>query len=455
MTVLGLALRSLRYRTSGFAASFIAMFLGATILMSFASLVDTAGGPGVDTVTADSLTLMAIVVGGWGMIIVGFAVMSTLSLLVSQRNKEMALLKSIGATPGQVTRLIVGETAVVAVVAAGIAIVPTVFSGRLLVSILKETGQATPDLVHRFGPFAVGIGLGITFVAATAGAAVTARRVSRVGARDAMLAAAIDTPRLSKKRIAAGLVLLALGTNCGVVTATVLSDTDNIEVMAVAGQAVILSAIGFAVLAPALARAAIAVLAAPLRLVTGVSGYLTVLNVRQRGQQVAGALVPIILFTGIATGTLYLQSIENSAVAASGLVKNADHRNVETLNFVVVSMIAVFAAIMLINTLVAATIHRRREFGQHRLVGSTPPQVLGMVSVEGAVLSVTGVLFGSIAAVIAIVPYSMARTGKVLPDTTIGLYLGIVAAATMLTFAASLGAAGRAIRTPAIQAVTA
>jgi hypothetical protein len=72
------------------------------------------------------------------------------------------------------------------------------------------------------------------------------------------------------------------------------------------------------------------------------------------------------------------------------MAKGADERSIETLNFVVVGMIAVFAAIMPVNTLVAATIQRRREFGRHRLVGSTPPQVLGMVSVEGAVLTAVG-----------------------------------------------------------------
>jgi putative ABC transport system permease protein len=403
-------------------------------------------------VAEETLFLMTGVVGGWGMLIVGFSVMSTLSLLVNQRNTEMALLKSIGATPAQIGRLIVGEAAVVALIAAALAVVPATYSGQLLISLLKETDQLGQSVTHRFGTFALSIGIGITVVAATVGAAFTARRATRVAAKEAMAAAAVDVPRLSRKRIATGLVLLGLGTSCGVITATVLKDVDALEVMAVAGQAVILSAIGLAVLAPALARAAIGALRGPLRLI-GVGGHLTVAHVRQRSLEVAGALVPIILFTGIATGTLYLQSIENSVTV--GMVQSADAQNIETLNFVVVGMIAVFAAIMLINTLVAATIHRRREFGQQRLVGSTPPQVLGMVGIEGAVLTVTGVLFGSIAAVIAVVPYSYAKTGALVPDTTIGIYLGIVAVAVVLTFAASLGAASRAIRTPAVQAVAA
>ncbi|WP_260194907.1 hypothetical protein [Actinophytocola gossypii] len=42
-----------------------------------------------------------------------------------------------------------------------------------------------------------------------------------------------------------------------------------------------------------------------------------------------------------------MQAIENSATAASGIVKTVEQRSVETLNLVVVGMISVFAAVML------------------------------------------------------------------------------------------------------------
>lgn len=452
MTTFTLALRSLRYRTTGFVASFVALFLGAVVLMSFASMMDTAFAGGVPATTRETLTLMAGVVGGWGLVIVTFTVSSTLGLLVGQRNTEMAVLKGVGATPAQVGRLIVGEAAVVALVAALAAVPVAMVTGGLLLDVLKDTGQAAAGTVHQFGPIAIGVGAGVTFVAATIAAWFTARRATRVRAREAALVAAVDSPRLGGKRRAAGLVLVGIGVSCGAVTGTVVKDM-GLEGMAIAGQAAIMSSIGLAVLAPALGRAGIAVLARPVRWFAGVGGYLTVLNVRQRSRQMGGVLVPIILFTGMATGTLYMQGIENSVT--EGTVKSADQQSVETLNFVVVGMIALFAAIMLVNTLVAATIHRRREFGQHRLVGSTPPQVLGMVGVEGAVLTAIGVLFGTLASAVAIVPYSLARTNSLIPDTTIGIYLAIVATAAMLTFAASLGAAGRAIRTPAVRAITA
>jgi len=249
-------------------------------------------------------------------------------------------------------------------------------------------------------------------------------------------------------------VVLAGGISCGVVTATVFRGK-GIDAMATGGQAAILSSVGLALLAPVLLRKVTAILAAPLQ-GAGAAGYLTLQNIRRRTHQLSGALVPIILFTGIATGTLYMQSIENSAVSpGASITTAADAKAIETLNFVVVGMIAVFAAIMLVNTLIAATTYRRQEFGQQRLAGSTPGQVLGMVGFEGAALAATGVLVGSLASVFAVIPYSIARTGSVFPDSTIAIYLGITATAVALTMAASLGAARRAIRIPAVEAVAA
>lgn len=448
----GLALRSLCYRSGGFLASFIAMFLGATILMAFASMLDTSTGEGVDALSEETLITMASVAGGWCLLIVLFAVVSTLTLSVRQRNSEMALLKSIGATPAQIGRMIVGEAAVVAVVAAVAAIPPAMLVGRLVFDLLKDTGQVAPAVAYHFGPIAIGIGLGVTFVAATIAAMVTARRTARMRAKEALVAAETGNSRMGKKRIVAAWLFLAAGVSAGLVTATVF-DGKGSDAMQSAGQASIWASIGLALFAPVLVRTVTAVLAVPLQWFGGASGYLTAQNVRQRTGPMASVLMPIILFTAIATGTIYMQSIENSARAASGVLQTHEEKNIETLNFVVVGMIAMFAAVMLINTLIAETTYRRREFGQQRLVGSTPPQVLRMVSMESLVLALTGVLFGSIASLATVLPYSIARTDSVVPDTTIAIYFGIVAVAVTITLVSSLGAARRAIQMPAMEAV--
>lgn len=267
------------------------------------------------------------------------------------------------------------------------------------------------------------------------------------------MAESIEDPRLGRVRLIAGWVVLGAGISCGVVTATVMKGK-GIDAMAIGGQAAILTSIGLALFAPVLLRRVTGVLVGPLQ-VAGASGYLTVQNIRRRTQQMSGALVPIVLFTGIATGTLYMQSIENAATTrGSSTTTDAEMKSIETLNLVVVGMIALFAAIMLVNTLVAATIYRRQEFGRQRLVGSTPGHVLRMVGCEGLALAATGILAGSLAAVVSVIPYSISRTGSIFPDSTVAIYLGISGTAVALTMAACLGTARRAVKTPAVEAIT-
>lgn len=347
-----LALRSIRHRPGALVASFVSLVLGATIIMTFASMLDTRSG--VDPASAAKLLMMACAVGGWGLVVVVTTVTSTLALLVRQRYREMALLRAIGATPGQLGRMVTTEAVAVAVVAAALAIAPSVFAARLLVRLLRDGELVGQSVTARYGVFAVGIGFGVTVLAAAIAAGFATRRPSATRASEALVQSTVDEVRLGRGRAIGGGALLAAGLSCGVVTATVLDGRD-LASMAVGGQGAILAAAGFALLAPALLRGAAAALRAPLRRYTGAGGYLTAHNLRERAREMGGVLVPILLFTGIATGTLYMQDIEN----ASGTPKPEIAGSIELLNYVVIGMITLFAALMVVNTVVAATVHRR------------------------------------------------------------------------------------------------
>jgi len=105
--MIAVALRNLRHRPGGFVATFLSAFLGAALIMAFASLLDTASG--ADAASNESLVTTAGVGGGWCLVIVAFAVTSTLTLAVRQREQQFALLRSVGATGPQLRRMIVGD----------------------------------------------------------------------------------------------------------------------------------------------------------------------------------------------------------------------------------------------------------------------------------------------------------------------------------------------------------
>lgn len=63
--------------------------------------------------------------------------------------------------------------------------------------------------------------------------------------------------------------------------------------------------------------------------------------------------------------------------------------------YIMVIMIAGYAAITVVNTLASSMTGRRREFGLQRLAGSTRTQVRQMVSLEGVMVELSGIVLGT------------------------------------------------------------
>lgn len=226
-----------------------------------------------------------------------------------------------------------------------------------------------------------------------------------------------------------------------------MSATDE-ALMAAPAQGAILLSVGFALLATRLLKGLLNGLS-----LSGASGWLAVRNLRERAEHLAGILMSLILFTAVSTATLTMQAVESDTVEKLGIVKDVDAKTLETLNFTVVGIIVAFVCVMLVNSLYAATTYRAREFGQQRLAGATPGQVLGVVGAEGLVLTVTGVFFGTVAALAGIVPFTVVRSDEVLPGQFFGIWFTVVAIAAAVTMGTSLATTRRVLRTPAVEAV--
>ncbi len=429
-----LAMRSIRHRPGRFLATLLSAFLGAVIIMTFNSMHDTAAQDGVDPTSAQTLTTAAGVVGGYGTLLVFFAVASALTVNVRQRAAELELLRRSGATPAQLRRMVVGEAVVVALVGAALAIGPALLGGRALLEVFQDSGQVAESVDFSFGPIALATGIDITLLASAGAAFLAVRRATRGQER-----------RGGVRKLLAYAALLAGAASAS--STFVFSATDA-ALMAPPAYGAILLSVGCALMAPRLLEAVLDRL--PLH---GASGWLAVRNLRERAGHLAGILMSLILFTAVATATLTMQAVESDAVAASGLKKSVDARNLETLNFTVVGIIVVFVCVMLVNSLYAATSYRAREFGQQRLAGATPGQVLGTVGTETLVLTVTGVLFGMAAALAGIVPFTTVRTDGVLPGEVYGIGVAVIAVAAAVTLGTSLATARRMLRTPAVGAV--
>ncbi|MEU3981973.1 FtsX-like permease family protein [Streptomyces sp. NPDC026672] len=428
--MLVLALRSIRRRPGRFLATLLSAFLGATVVMAFGSLRDTAAQRGLDPASADALGISASVVGGYGSLLVFFAVASALTVEVRRRAPELELLRRAGATPAQLRRMVAGEAVAVALAGTLLAIGPAVLGGRVLLGLFQDGGLVARSADHVFGPGALLTGAGTTLGAAAGAALLALRRAGRAAVR--------------RGRGRTVLAYGALVAGAGSVSATFLFPSTDPALMAAPAYGTILLSVGLALLAPRLLSA---LLAAPVP--AGASGWLAVRTLRRRLDHVSGVLMSLVLFTAVSTATLTMQSVESG----TGAARTADGRTVEAVNLTVVGIIAVFVCLMLVNSLYAATVHRGPEFGAQRLAGATPGQVLRAVGVETAVLTAAGVLLGTAAALAGIVPFTVVRTDGTLPGRALGIWLAVAAVCAAVTLGTGLGTARRVLRTPAVAAV--
>lgn len=109
-----------------------------------------------------------------------------------------------------------------------------------------------------------------------------------------------------------------------------------------------------------------------------------------------------------------------------------------TVNLFLVGLIVLFTALTLVNTLAANTIGRRGEYRLQRLSGYTPRQIRRMVTVEGGLITVTGVGLGGLAPLLAVVPFRIARIGSLLPTWPLWVLGADAGVALVLTLGASL-----------------
>ncbi|WP_282688992.1 MULTISPECIES: FtsX-like permease family protein [unclassified Streptomyces] len=322
----GLALRTLRFRKSGFVASFVALFLGAVIVAACGGLMETGirasapprradGGHAVVLFSpieqeATRLVSLSAVFGGIAVMVVVFVVGSTLAVLVQQRMREMALLRAVGSLPGQIRLLVVSETLVVGALATALALAPGHAAGRLMLERFAEGGMVSPEIPYRAGWIPLGIAAGAALLAAVAAAWIASRRAALIRPSAALAEAGLQRRWMSAPRLVFALLCLAGGTALALVTALVMPGS---VAASTAGPTAMLWASGIALVAPGLTRALIAVLRPPLRVLPGPSCRLASDNVRARAVRTAGAVTPVMLATGLATGLLYLQTTQDAS----------------------------------------------------------------------------------------------------------------------------------------------
>ena len=231
--------------------------------------------------------------------------------MLSQRTKELALLRTIGADPRQIRRSVIGEALFIGVLASGLGIVGGVGVATGLEALFNATGGSLPEsptiLATRTIVAALVIGIGVTLIAAVG----PARRASTVPAIAAMRGTDEATNPGSRTRILSGTGLLTLGAITGTIgLAGAGSTAVTVALMATGAVSIFL---GVTLLSPMTVGVITRVLGWPLARLSGVSGSMAQQNAARNPRRTATTAAALMIGLALVSTSLIVgQSIKSN-----------------------------------------------------------------------------------------------------------------------------------------------
>ena len=242
--------------------------------------------------------------GGLAMFIAMFVVASTLGLSIQQREREIALMRAVAATPGQIRRMIAWEAAIVALVGSAAGIWPGIIAGRALAHALVDHGIVPSNTTLHYDWWLAVAVIGGAVAIALLAVLAAGRRAARVPPTLALTDAAAEPRMLGPGRIIGGLIALA-----GAVPLFAVSTTTTAPQTAAATSEInaIFLVVAAAFFGPLVAYAVARLLAPALAALSPVGGFLAAANLGAATRLFSSASTPLVLSVGLSC-TLFFGS---------------------------------------------------------------------------------------------------------------------------------------------------
>jgi putative ABC transport system permease protein len=267
------------------------------------------------------LTTALLVFAGIALFVGSFIILNTFNILVAQRQRELALLRCLGASRAQVLRSVLLESFITGLIASAAGVGFGVLIAEGLQALLNAIGLSLSGTSLQFQArtpiVAVIVGTLITMGAALL-PAVRATRVPPVAA----MRESVPTPSaVSARRIVAGSAITGAGVALLLLGLFALSSRQLVAV----GAGALLTFIGVAILAPVIAVPVVRVLGLPVKRLRGAAGTLARENAMRNPRRTATTASALMIGIGlVACFTVVAASFKDSINAVVDRTARAD-----------------------------------------------------------------------------------------------------------------------------------
>ena len=252
------------------------------------------------------LTIFALI----ALFVGAFIINNTFSIIVSQRTKDMALLRAVGATGRQVRAAVLAEAAITGLVASSVGVVAGIGVAKGIESLLSALGVDIPLGTTVITPATVTISVAVGFVITVVSAVMPARRASKVAPIAALRDIAQDRSAVSTRRVLTGTVVTSLA----VTSLLVGLGAANAKIVGAGAAALFL---GVSVLGPVLARPVGAALGALIAKLRGTAGMIARQNAMRNPKRTARTASSLMIGVALVSFlTIFAASVKSSGAAA-------------------------------------------------------------------------------------------------------------------------------------------
>ncbi|HEV3227750.1 MAG TPA: FtsX-like permease family protein, partial [Acidimicrobiales bacterium] len=233
-----------------------------------------------------AFAVVAVVVGG-------FVIYNTFSIIVAQRSREMALLRSIGAARRQVLTSVVVEALAVGLVASALGVLGGVGVGALLKALFSALGFDLPATGIVIEPSTVIIGMVVGLFVTLVAAIFPAVKASRVPPIAAMRDVAVERTAASRPRVITGAIITGLG------VLNLLNGVLGSGSGGAVGFGVVGVLVGTVILGPVVAKPVSAIIGLPAPAIKGMTGSIARENAMRNPRRTAATANALLIGVGI------------------------------------------------------------------------------------------------------------------------------------------------------------